>query len=147
MGYTERLCEQLAFKGMVTAISAAAGSSLITEAIPLDSGRRTLFTLCGGAFAASASARILVCGATASGATFAVITSLTSNAITASGACQSEATDEGIVSLNLNYNWLKAAAQITGGSVTGAVVLQVYQDASRYRPDTQVAYLVSPVVF
>lgn len=148
MGYTEQLStEQLCFKGMVTAISAAAGSSLGTDPVPLGDGRRTLFTLCGGAFAASASARILVGGATASGGTFTVITSLTSNPITASGAAQSEATDESIASLQLGYTWLKGFAQVTGGSVTGALVLQVYQDASRYRPYTQVSYLVPAVVF
>lgn len=148
MGYTEKLStEQLCFKGMITAISAAAGSSLVTDVIPLADGRRTLFTLCAGAFAASASANIVVQGATASGATFATITSLTSNPITASGAAQSEATDEGIVSLNLNYTWLRGVINVSGGSVTGAVCLQVYQDASRYRPYTQVSFLVPAVVF
>jgi hypothetical protein len=148
MGYTEQLStEQLCFKGMVTAISAAAGSSLATGPIPLGDGRRTLFTLGAGAFAASASARILVGGATASGGTYTVITSLTSNPITASGAAQSEATDESIASLQLNYNWIQGYVQVTGGSVTGAVFLQVYQDASRYRPYTQSSFLVPSVVF
>jgi hypothetical protein len=149
MGYTEKLStEQLCFKGMVTAISAATGSSLVTEAIPLADGRRTLFTLCAGAFAASGSAQILVGGATASGATFTTITSLTSTAVTASGAAQSEATAESIVGLASGFTWLKGYISISGGSATGALCLQVYQDAARYRPQgSQPTYLVAATVF
>jgi len=146
--YTEQLSQQLAFMGQVIPATAATGSSMVTEAIPLGNQRRTLFTLQMGGFATSGAAQILVQGATASGATFTTITSLTSPFLTASGAVQSEATEENIVALNLGYQWLKGVVSVTGANVSG-IALSVYGGNFRWGPGSQYnrSYVLSPTIF
>lgn len=128
--------------------TAATGSSLATEAIPLSKQRRTLFTLQLGAVATSGAAQILVQGATASGATFTTITALTSNVLTGSGAVQSEATNEGIVSLGSGFTWIKGVINVTGANVSG-VALTAYSVDARYEPNSgnNAAYVLAPTVF
>ena len=146
--YTEQLSQALGFVGSVIPGTAATGSSLATEAIDLSKFRRYLFTLQLGAVATSGAAQIIVQGATASGATYATITSLTSNVLTASGAVQSELTDEGIVSLASGYTWAKGIINVTGANVSG-VGLTVYGGVSRYGPGSQYnkTYVAAPVIF
>ncbi len=148
MAYTENLSQALGLIGCVIPATAATGSSLVTEAINIANTRRALFTLQLGAVATSGAAQILVQGATASAATYATITSLTSNVLTASGVVQSEATNENIVALNLGYTWLKGVINVTGANVSG-VAMTVYGGIARYDPASayNTAYTLAPVVF
>lgn len=121
--YTQQMSQYLGVVGFASVATAAAGSSTATEAIDLSKSRRCQFLLAVNGFGVGGSGQILVQGATASGGTYTTITSLSSNYLTGSGVVRTEATAEGIQSLGSSYTWIKGVANITGGNVSGAVLI------------------------
>jgi|SRR6185437_3072037 len=131
--YTEQLSQQLAVVGSVVPATAAAGTG-VTEAIDISKSRRFLAVGFLGNPGAAGSAQITVSGATASGATYTNIASASSALIAASGVITAEVTSESIVSLGLNYNWLKFGFAISGNSVSGQSLVVLAGGGSRYEP-------------